>query len=457
MSIAAPRPLPPAALLRFRKQVEQAIRAFDLLPGLQAICKGHYKRLADYQIRIIYEVFKKCAEASVIIGGREIAKTMSIALGFCLRALTQPNFEAYFVPGGKIDMAKQAIDYINTLVILSSVAKGMSGAVQANRLEWSTVAKRFTNGSLLMAIAPNPNAVSKHGVVWCDEYQEMPEEVDEALQGFTLRAGDRFVLSGTANKRGSPLHRAHKVALIKYPQNVVEVPVEPAIQAGILSRANVEAKKLENGGKLDPISFDAWFNCRWPDVGDLAFHPGESTITERDLLTIPPAQIVTLGTGCDPGAPLSRFATAVCFTSGEIHFIKEFEKGDMQMPDLNVMSLGILAVELGDMFSGGYNYPYHSMLDQNFVRHIDSNADGDDRLRLFNDAFSMQNKGEWLVNSKKCPNCRRACEEQTFDDDGRMDRLPFTHWILVMLHGIRACHSVNPRPVAYSYRPEPFV
>jgi hypothetical protein len=349
------------------------------------------------------------------------------------------------VPGQKIDQAKAALRYVNILCKYSKVCKPRSGLNRKNVVEWSTMHKSFTNNSLMSALAPNEGVVSEHGCVWCDEYQLMPDEVDTALQGFTGRVGDRMLFSGTANVRGSPLHRVYKVALKRYPENVVEVPVQKAIDAGILNKANIEAKRMENGGKLSPVEFDAWFNCKFPDVGSLAWHPIESSLTRADLAK-DVSRFVAMGTGGDPGAPVSRYEIAARLSNGEIHFIDEFELVDRDIPALPSRSLGPIAVEYGLVYHGGFNFPYHSMLEKDGVAHIDSYVDGQARKDLFSLGIGLQSKNRLFVNPLRCPNLWKACEEQTFDDTGEMDHLPLTHWIYAMLHGLFACST---RPTSW--------
>jgi hypothetical protein len=438
MIAAAPVPAHgPTVLQKWRAQIEFWIRKYDLLPGIQKICKGHYKRLADYQILCIRECFKRCPEPSVILGGREIAKTFTLALGYFLRCLVEPGFEVYLVAGQKIDQSKVPLRYVNILCRYSRVAKPISGLNRANVVEWSTLTKHFTNGSIMKALAPNEGVVSEHGTVWCDEYQFLPEEVDIALQGFTGRQGDRMLFSGTANVRGSPLHRVYNVAKRRHPQNLIEIPVHLAIAAGILSAQNIEAKKMCNGGKLSPVDFDAWYNCKFPDIGSLAWHPLESSLTIEQL-TKDSHKLVCFGTGGDPGAPVSRYGIAALLNDGEVHFIREFELVDQDLPSLASKSLGRIAIEYGTAFHGGFNYPYHSMLDMVGVKHVDSLVDGDARKELFAGGFNLQSANKLFVNPLTCPSTWRACEEQTFDDKGEMDRLPLTHWVYVMLHAVFA-------------------
>lgn len=442
---------PRVSPLDFRSQVEAAIHHYDMLPGIQAICKNKFKRLADYQISAIKHCFKRSPEPSVIIGGREVSKTFSIALGYLLRAISAPNFEVYLVPGQKIDQAQQALDYVNTITRYSRVLKPMSGLIKRNNVEWSTMTKRFLNGSLMHALAPNEGVVSKHGCVWCDEYQELPDAVDTALQGFTGRDGDRMLLSGTSNKRGSPLHRAYKVAKRRYPKNILEIPVQLAIDAGILNAANIEAKKSENGGKLSPVEFDAWFNCKFPDEGDLAWCPLESDITRQWCLENI-QRVVAFGTGIDPGIPACWCGIAALLDNGQVHFIEEFEVIWKDLPSITQKSLGDIAMEYGKAFHAGFNFPYHERFDELRIPHVDSHADGDARKSLFSNAFSLQANDKLYVNPKTCSTIWRACEEQTFNDKGEMDDLPLDHWIFVMLHGIHACQP--PAPYAlHSYDP----
>jgi hypothetical protein len=445
MSVSVPIPITTKELAKWRAQIEQALVHFDLIPGMQAICKRRFKRLADYQVAIIRECFKRDPNPSVIIGGREIAKTMSIALGYFLRCITEPNFEVFLVPGQKIDQSKVPLRYVNILAKHSSVVKQMSGLDRHNSVEWSTMTKQFTNGALMHALAPNEGVVSEHGCVWCDEYQYLSEDVDNALQGFTGRPGDRMLYSGTANVRGSPLHRVWNVAKRRYPQNVIEVPVELAFKAEILDRASIEAKKMENGGKLSPTEFDAWFNCKFPDLGTLAWHPIESSVTRADML-VDPARFVATGTGEDPGLPVNRFVIVSRLSNDEVHCIEEFELGDMDTGLIPTRSLGQIAVEYGKVFGGGYNAPYHSLLEMNGIKHLDSNVDGEARNDLFAGGFRLQSIGRLFVNPNRCPNLWRACEEQTFDESGEMDRLPLTHWIYAMLHAIRAATT---RPLSW--------
>lgn len=454
MIAAAPVPARSSTVIaKWRVQVEFWIRKYDLFPGIQKICKGHYRRLADYQILAIRECFKTCPEPSVILGGREVSKTFTLALGYFLRCIVQPGFEVYLVAGQKIDQSKVPLRYVNILCRHSKVVKPISGLNRANIVEWSTMAKHFTNGSIMHALAPNEGVVSEHGCVWCDEYQFLPDEVDTALQGFTGRPGDRMLYSGTANVRGSPLHRVWKVAQHRYPQNTLSIPVQMALDAGILNKENIEAKRMENGGKLSPVDFDAWYNCKFPDVGSLAWHPLESSLTIEQL-TKDRAKLVAFGTGGDPGAPVSRYAIAAFLNNYEVHIIKEFELVDADIGTLTTKALGKIAVEYGTAFHGGFNYPYHSMLDMANVKHVDSLVDGDARKALFSIGFALQNKNLLFVNPITCPLTWSACEQQTFDDKGEMDRLPLSHWVYVMLHACYAVREVGPEiEIPLNFRP----
>jgi hypothetical protein len=453
--IAAPTSLTPGAsvLQKWRAQIEHWIQKYDLLPGLQKICKGRYKRLADYQILAIRECFKQCSEPSIILGGREVSKTFTIALGYFLRCIVSPGFEVYLVAGQKIDQSKVPLRYVNMLCRHSKVVKPISGLNRKNIVEWSTLAKHFTNGSIMHALAPNLGVVSEHGCVWLDEYQYLPDEVDSALQGFTGRPGDRMLYSGTANVRGSPLHRAYKVALARYPQNILEIPVELAFKAGILSRANIESKRMENGGKLDPVQFNAWFNCKFPDMGTMGWHPIESSHTRATLLK-EVKHMAIMGTGGDPGIPVNRFVIVALLQNGEVHAIEELEISDMDLASLPRKTLGPILVEYGEVYGGGYNRPFHSMLDMLGVPHVDSNVDGDSRDALFSEGFKLQTKSLFYVNPLTCPNLWLGCEEQTFDDKGEMDKLPLTHWIFAWLHALRAVQpDTNKVSMPKNFRP----
>jgi len=156
-------------LRKFRRFVERACIHYDLIKGIQATCKGRFRRFPDYQIALISEAFRKSPSPSVILGGREVSKTWAIALGFFLRCITTPNFEVYLVPGQKIDQAKSALKYVQQWTKHSRVVRPMSGLNRATGLEWSTLNKHFTNGALMMALAPNEGVVSEHGNVWCDD------------------------------------------------------------------------------------------------------------------------------------------------------------------------------------------------------------------------------------------------------------------------------------------------
>lgn len=440
-AVASPAVTPPY-IRDFRKQINAAIARYDLMPGLQAICKGRYKGFPNYQVKIIRECFKKDPHPSVILGGREIGKTFPLGFGFFLRLITQPNFELFCVPGEKIDQAKVALRYMDILSRKSSVIKKQSGINKKLRLEWSTLTKQFANGSIVKALAPNEGVLSEHGSVWCDEYQSLPEEVDKALDGFDNRPGDRRWLSGTAQIRGSPLHRAFQVNIKRFPKNVLSFPVKLAIDAGILSQASVESKRMVNGGKLNDIEFDAWFNGVFPDLGTLGWHPIESSYNE-DWVKNNLRQFVMFGTGCDPGIPQSHFIKMALLTNNQVHAIREFDIDDLHVDSIASYTPGILCVEHGHAWGGGYNAPYHSILQEHGVFHFDSYCDEDDGKRLFSDAFALQSKNNLYVNPLKCPSLWRACEEQTFDTDGKMDRLPLTHYIFAMLHGIHACKQIS--------------
>jgi hypothetical protein len=220
-----------------------------------------------------------------------------------------------------------------------------------------------------------------------------------------------------------------------------------AISAGILGRDQVESKRLRNGGKLDDIQFDAWFNCKFPDVGTLGWHPLESDITRA---TARNPMLVATGTGCDPGIPASHFVSACLLNDGHVHCFDEFELTDAALPSLAGRMENVLAVEHGKVFGGGYNAPFHSLLDVHGVRHFDSYVDGDERDDLFAKAFRLQSQDRLHVNPSTCPTLWRACEEQTFDIKGTMDRLPQTDYIFAMMHAIRACASVPIVPTHYS-------
>jgi hypothetical protein len=109
--------------------------------------------------------------------------------------------------------------------------------------------------------------------------------------------------------------------------------------------------------------------------------------------------------------------------------------------------LGDVFIELGDAFGGGYNRPFHSMLEMLHIDHKDSNVEGTARDDLFSTAFKLQAKDLLYVNKLRCPSLWRACEEQTFDEKNEMDRLPLTHYIFAMMHAIRA---VQPRHDEFS-------
>ena len=437
----------------FKQQIEQSIIAFDLLPGLQAICKGHFRGFPQYQLAIIRTCFKRSAYPSIILGGREIGKTFPLSFGFLLRAVTEPDFELFCVPGEKIDQAKVALRYMDILSRKSKVLKGKSGINKKLRLEWSTLTKQFWNGSIIKALAPNEGVLSEHGSVWCDEYQSLPDAVDKALDGFDNRTGDRRWLSGTAQIRGSPLHRVYLVESKRHPQNIIEVPVEAALRAKIVDRTHIESKKMENGGKLNPTEFDAWFKCKFPDLGTLGWHPKESTLDERYL--IQHGDWSQIGTGCDPGIPLSHYVKCVALANGDIHAIKEFDLDDIHVTDIVGHAPGNLYAEMGIAFHGGYNFAYHNILQIFDIRHQDSFVDGDEGHRLFGDAAGLQALGKLYVNPHTCPNLMRGCEEQTFDINGKMDDLPLSDYIFAWLHGIRAVsrsHGNSLTPVSRSNR-----
>lgn len=428
----------------FRDQINQSIVAFDLLPGLQSICKNHFRGFPDYQLRIIRECFKTCPEPSIILGGREIGKTFPLMVGFLLRALTTSDYELFMVPGKKIDQAKTALKYVQILTKKSSVVKPLSGLDRSTGLEWSSEIKAFENGSILKALAPNEGVLSEHGNVWSDEYQSLPDPVDEALQGFINRVGDRMIMSGTAQIRGSPLHRAYLVALQRYPGNVVETPVQPAIDAGILSRESVESKKRENGGKLSPIMFDAWFNCKFPNLSTMGWHPQKSYLDLDDPGSWS-HRIKSRATGCDPGiiegCTAGRFVNGVTIENDEgqheYHLIGEFELMDTETSTYRRYGTANLLVEDGHYWGGGYNTPYQSILKMSGIPYRSSGVDGDDREDLFERGFTAQALGRLFVHPGSCESVWSACEQQTFDDKNEMDRLPLTHWIFCMLHCMR--------------------
>jgi hypothetical protein len=222
----------------------------------------------------------------------------------------------------------------------------------------------------------------------------------------------------------------------RHPKNVIEVPVAAALKAGIVDRTHIEAKKMENGGKLNPTEFDAWFNCKFPDLGTLGWHPIESSLNERNA--IGRQDLVQMGTGCDPGIPLSHYIKCILLTNGEIHAINEFDLDDIHVTDINSRNPGNLYAETGTAFHGGYNFAYHNILQIFNIHHQDSYVDGDEGNRLFGDAAGLQAKGKLFVNPHTCPNLWRGCEEQTFDTDGKMDDLPLSDYIFAWLHGIRS-------------------
>jgi len=78
---------------------------------------------------------------------------------------------------------------------------------------------------------------------------------------------------------------------------------------------------------------------------------------------------------------------------------------------------------------------------------VDGNYDGEITWgeELFSRGFGLQSFNKLFVNPKTCPNTFRACEEQTFDDNNKMDRMPLTHWIYAMLHAARAVDSTGFR------------
>ncbi|MDY7080014.1 MAG: hypothetical protein SXV54_24305 [Chloroflexota bacterium] len=435
----------------FHEWVHRAIVVFDLVPGIQRICKNAFVGFPAYQTRIMLEAFRVDPTTSVILGGREVGKTFPLAVAFLLRGIIQSGYELFIVPGTKIDQAKVPLKYIQIMVTQSRVLKSRSGANTAlSHLAWTTLSRELENGSAWRAIAPNEGLLGDHGSLWCDEYQDLDGTVDQALEGFDNRPGDRRVVSGTAQVRGSPLHQAYRRAMKHSPDHVVSIPVQHALDAGFLSRAHVMAKKRENGGKLSQVMFDAWFNCVFPALGTMGWHPLPTDLT-YDWCDSHTQDVVSYATGCDPGLPINRFVTAVRLRDGHCHCIREFELGDQELAAWGRLGRGALWVEHGRAFGGGYNAPFHSLLDLQGVSHVDSYVDGwwsqgEVRMRdvLFGDAFSLQNSDKLHVNPETCPVLMTACEVQTFDERGEMDRLDDTHWIFAMMHALRGVSTVQP-------------